>query len=552
MKVVIQSKGSINLDQTKFVASGGEGSIYVIGDTAYKIYHDPSKMIPVGKINELHTLTAPNIYKPEDILLGAKGEAVGYTMKALKNTYSLCSLFPKIFRDQNGLTPDLILNLVRELQKGIAFCHSKDVILVDINENNFLVPKDFSTINFIDVDSYKTPHYPPTALMESVRDYHSQGFNELTDWFSFAVLSFQLFVGLHPYKGKHSTVKGLKDRMLGNISVFNSNVGIPAACLSFDVIPQVYRSWYKAVLEEGQRVNPPTSLSTPIIITPQVLKYVGSNVFDIKKVLSTDGNIFYSVDGLTASTKGVYFKGLKYTSDFVRSCFVTKERGYVITARIEGQSVRLRNETLKTNIVLNVHAEDIMVYDNTLYIKNLESIYKLDIMELANSVVASVKIVGAVTESSTTLHQGVAIQSLLGAKYVSVLDKGCHQVRIKELDDLRVINAKYDNKVLVVVTENKGVYDQLVFRFNDEYKYDLRVINDVDDKVTNFVCLDSGVVLHMVDDVLYLSSNKVGADKIKAIQDPAVTSNSLLLKNHGVACFATGEDLYEFTIKSQH
>ena len=57
--------------------------------------------------------------------------------------------------------------------------------------------------------------------MDSVRDRHAAGWNEGTDWFSFALVSFQMFVGIHPYKGKHPALKTLDERMAQNVSVLH-------------------------------------------------------------------------------------------------------------------------------------------------------------------------------------------------------------------------------------------------------------------------------------------------------------------------------------------
>ena len=51
-KVYIPGEGSIKLTQKDFIASGGEGSIYGLGNTVYKIYHDSKKMIPKGTLSD--------------------------------------------------------------------------------------------------------------------------------------------------------------------------------------------------------------------------------------------------------------------------------------------------------------------------------------------------------------------------------------------------------------------------------------------------------------------------------------------------------------------
>ena len=46
----IQGSGrQIRINDNDFKASGGQASVYVQGATAFKVYGDPSQMIPPGK-----------------------------------------------------------------------------------------------------------------------------------------------------------------------------------------------------------------------------------------------------------------------------------------------------------------------------------------------------------------------------------------------------------------------------------------------------------------------------------------------------------------------
>lgn len=200
MKYTVKGKNTVDLDNKNFLAQGGEGSVYVISKTAYKIYNDPKKMLPIGKIQELSALTAKNIIKPENIILDNKNHEIGYTMRFVDDTYSLCQLFTKAFRQRNNLDHDTMFKLIQSLQNIVKHVHEKKILIVDCNELNFLASKDFKDIYAIDVDSYQTPNYPATAIMDSIRDRHTKVFNEGSDWFSFAILAFQMFIGIHPFK----------------------------------------------------------------------------------------------------------------------------------------------------------------------------------------------------------------------------------------------------------------------------------------------------------------------------------------------------------------
>jgi DNA-binding helix-hairpin-helix protein with protein kinase domain len=137
-------------------------------------------------------------------------------MRYVDRTYALCQVFPGSFRTRHGFSTDAALRLVRRLQEGVRTVHSHGILIVDLNEMNFLVSDSFGEIYFIDVDSYQTPSFPATALMESVRDRHAKRFSTSTDWFSFAIVSFQMFVGIHPFKGTYAPLQGVieKDKKL--------------------------------------------------------------------------------------------------------------------------------------------------------------------------------------------------------------------------------------------------------------------------------------------------------------------------------------------------
>ena len=269
MKVTVQGQGDVNLDQKDFIAAGGEGQVYCRGQTAFKIYLDPARMLPLGKIQELSRIQDPDVIKPERIILDPKQHnPIGYTMRYVADTLPLCQIFTRTFRERNGIDHSKMLALVQHIQHMVDHIHDAGVLLVDLNELNFLVDSQFKSVYSIDVDSFQTAGYPATAIMPSVRDWSVQGnhFTEGSDWFSFACVAYQMFTGIHPYRGKHPTVSTLEDRMRQNISVFDPTVHVPKVVYTPDIIPSGYREWFKAVLQNGLRVHPPTNPMDAIIL----------------------------------------------------------------------------------------------------------------------------------------------------------------------------------------------------------------------------------------------------------------------------------------------
>ena len=199
---------------------------------------------------------------------------------------------------------------MRQLQTGVSHIHSRGILIVDLNEMNFLVAPDFSELFFIDVDSYQTPSFPATVLMESVRDRHAKAFSSDSDWFSFAVVSFQMFVGIHRSRERIrlfntclTTRRNSTRACSANVSVLHPGVSVPAACLPFSVIPPNYLDWYRAVFEQGKRLPPPQAVQAVIAVAgPPVGHSIASRRFEVREVREFDSEIIWH-DGVITATE---------------------------------------------------------------------------------------------------------------------------------------------------------------------------------------------------------------------------------------------------------
>ena len=553
MDVYRQGK-KVRLTQAEFKAQGGEGAVYVRGDTAYKVYADPAKMIPLAKIRELSALDAPDIVRPRDVLLDAAKAPVGYTMESIPDGLVLCQTFPKAFRERMGLTLDKVMPLVKKLQEGVAFVHSQSILIVDLNEMNFLVDPQFQHVYFIDVDSYQTPSFGAAALMDSVRDRHAKGWNEGTDWFSFAIVSFQMFVGIHPYKGKHPALKTLDERMAQNVSVFHPDVSLPGVCPPLSVIPDAYRAWYKAVLEDGERSAPPLHWDAVTVYPVPARQVADGNRIMARKWREFAGAVVSFTDGITVTTEAVYFDGKRGTSTSGNAKIgVTPENRHVVLASLKDGMVRLLDLTTQTILPITLTGEQIMVTDGRIYVKQGGSLLEITWTETPSQTWASAKRVGTVLEQATLLFEGVALQNLLGAWYASVLPESgrCYQVRLPELDGLQVISARCQSGVLMAVAAQNGQFQKLIFRFSVDFsRHDVRVIPDLATYGINFVVLDSGVCLHLSDaGELEMFSSRLGSAELKVITDPALSGDCLLFEDHSQALLARDNVLYQITLK---
>lgn len=549
MKIQVNSQ-TISITKKDFLSSGGEGSVYVKGRTAYKIYTDRSRMIPLGKINELSVLSDSRIIKPKDVIY-SKGQPIGYTMRFIKDTYSLCQLFTKTFKDRHNLSADKCLDLIKMMQETIHHIHNNKILIVDVNEMNFLANKKFDNVYFIDVDSYQTESYPATALMDSIRDRHNSRFNTGTDWFSFAIISFQLLIGIHPYKGKHPTIRGLDNRMQENVSVFNKEVRVPKSCLSFSIIPDPYKSWYIDVFDNGLRESPP-SKDVKAAAAADIKIIVGSDNFNIEEVFECKWNIHQMATN--AQNECIIGNGACVDRKHYRSIqppFSVSFYGSTpIASQINDGKLSLTNIKMSKKINCDIRADEIMATEGRLYSKAGENILEVQFYGSEVQPLVGQKLVGKVLPRASHVFHGVIIQNLLGTYYASIFPakNQCIQKKLDFLNGYRIIEAKYSRDILMVIGTKNGKYDRFTYNM---YSEEIRAAYDVHYTGLNFIVLDRGICIHINEQDQVEVFYKGEINKIKVIDDPAVHSGMRLFTD-GVRVFLSNNNkLYIFKMKGK-
>lgn len=543
MKIFVNG-APISLSKSDFLASGGQGEVYVKNSTAYKIYHDPARMIPLGKIQELAAITDSRVVKPDAVIKSDSGASIGYTMRRVEG-HTLCSLFTRAFREREGLGNAAILGLIKQMQASVSSVHQAGVLIVDLNEMNFLAAPSFNEVYFLDADSYQTRSYPASALMESVRDRHAKAnvFNTGTDWFAFAIVSFQMLIGIHPYKGRHA-IKDLDQRMLQNVSVLDPSVSLPKAVYPFSDIPQSYRSWYEATFQRGERLPPPNSFTaTAVAITRAIVTSTGiemTRLADAIGLLDIFGDTVLTKTWL--SVNGVIDRH-PFSSDS-RIC-QTRHGDIAVVSKTE---VRFRG----TTVPLPVAATQIMGTGGHVFVHSEEYILEVVLNDAGSRIVPSTRIALNCLPHATKLFPGCAIQNLLGTPYVSLF-KGdaTYTMRIPELQGHSVIDAKFDG-ALIVIAQKAGVYTRLVFRFNEDFSaYDVRQVISVASS-PNFVCIDAAggvIVLINEEEKIEVFSSKKDAAGIRIVEDTAIGGDMKLYLRLGRPCVSVGDVLYSIKMR---
>ena len=159
--------------------------------------------------------------------------------------------------------------------------------------------------------------------------------------------------------------------------------------------------------------------------------------------------------------------------------------------------------------------------------------------------------VGNVLPQATRLLDGVAVQDMLGACYVSVFPAAniCRTMRIRELDGRRILDGRYDNNVLMLASESGGDYAVSIVRPGDDCRdYDIRTVPTTSPPDLNFAVLDNGVCLWLnLLEQLEIFSNRKGSASVKVLDEPAL-QGARHFKEGTRALFARGDTLYSMTM----
>lgn len=562
MKVKIEGhKSFVTLTNNNFLAKGGEGELFYKNPLVYKIC-EPGKMIPVDKIKELSKLDNDRIVRPKDVLLDEKNNIIGYTMDYVPDTYVLCQIFPKAFKKRNGLTSKTIWELIQDMQKTTSFIHNKKgYLIVDYNELNLLVDKQFKNVYFIDVNSYQTPNFKATAIMDSIRDRHCNNkFDENTDWFSFGIISFQMLIGIHPFKGKHPKFTNLKtsidERMKANISVLNPEVSFPkGSCESFNVIPKEYLEWYHNIFDKGLRLPPPGIAK--FIVAPKfvVQKISGSNNFVITELYDYKEeiiDIIYCKDKeIVLTDKSVFVNKIKKTnisySPLMKFGFT--DNGETISVQSEDGKLKLTNLSTGVDLKFDLNADEIMSYDGRVYIRNSSQILELEFSKIGTNTLVNVNQISNVLEQAVQIFDGVIIENLLDSYYFSMFPEKsvCRQIRIKELNGYKVIDAKFEKGILIVVGINikNGKYDRFLIWFDKNYQtYNVSVSNDINYSGINFTVLDNNTCILINEEENLEVFKSFDPTKKKSIDDKAIDLNMKLVSKENAVIFSDGQKVF--------
>lgn len=570
MNKKIRVNGTVTtLIDRMYMASGGEASIYVNGGNAFKIYHDPHKTLSAKKMQELHAINDLQVVIPQDLIFDvANGTPIGYVTSYIDNVEPLLKLFTKAFKQDNKIDHNMIAYLVKQMQLITSDIHLAKCLIVDFNELNVLVNVGSTVLTpyFIDVDSYATPSFKATAIMDSVRDRRVSKIDAkgvlhynpdvLSDWYSWAILSFWLYSNIHPFRGCHKNYKP-KDKvkqMDDGISVFHKDIKLPPTVNDFRVIPKRHLDWFEAVFNRNERSIPPLPDSiAPMVVPAPIITIKGNNQMDVIQGRSYGENVVSIIQSMglnyAVTTKKIYCDDKEFFTGcdkFKKVMLCPASDGTIIVATLLNNKVTF-TDLIRQQIVGTIDSTGMISRNGCIYTVSNGKFVENRFTSFGGKIIHRITEIENVSALTTTIWNGCAMQNLLG-KYYLVLPYAvgaCFSTHLPQLDGYRIVDCKAERNVIVIIGEKKGKYDRfiVVYTKKDFSEFNVRKVEDIAYDGINFTTLETGLTLLLANpDELELFVNNTN---IQVMTNPPFDSSMTLFNTPDGAFFINGTSVHQ-------
>jgi hypothetical protein len=583
-RVILPGKGEVLLQAQDHLATGGEGSVFLKNGLVYKLYLDPAAARARGmedKIRLLARLRHPYIVAPIDVLANERHEMIGYYMPAAPGV-PLLKVCTGVWRDANGFTDAQAAKLVDNMRRVVQEAHALAAVMADGNETNWLAHGVEPRV--IDVDSWQIDRFPATAIMASIRDYHGVQPSVGADWFAWAVVSFQVFTGIHPYKGTHPDFKrgDLEARMRAKASVFDARTRLNSAVRDFATIPSPLRDWYEGVFQHGDRRPPPSALASGLpAAVPRKYRASASASGTLKhEYLLTlpgairrldDSGLAILDDGQSLVAYDIPRRQRIPVPDVAvierllegRACLVRHGPGFVLL-EIDGQSVKgslLPGERdpapARPDLApLPCTAEQLILLAGRIFALNSASelgMIELGLDWLGDRSLLSIRQCWPVRSLATRFFDGFGIMDCIGMPFI-VMPEGDSALPIHRaavLRDYHLVNGHGRNRECVLlhgIRRSDGQLCRLRLRLEGG-EYELAQEAVVDDADLDVAVTARGIAVALFEDGEVSVWNTAGSGE-KRIADTAATRELRLFALPDGIFYHAGRDVFRLSLSS--
>ncbi len=549
--VVLEGHGPARLDQANYVATGGEGSVFRHGGFIVKIYLDRRKMRRDGMTEKLGVLSGirhPYVVSPRGIVTDGHGEAIGFYMDRCDGE-PFPRVFTNAFRSRSGFDDRHASILVDRMRETVLAAHGSGAIMADANEMNWIAmfgnaykkPEPRA----IDIDSWAIGRWPARVIMPSIRDWHHAGRPDReTDWFAWGIVSFQVYAGIHPYKGSLDGYApgDLERRLKDNMSVFSKGIRLNSAVRDFSVIPGKLLDWYIATFQHGQRHAPPSPFDSG---------FATARIAETKRVFAGKGAlVVYErlYEGSRDPVIRTYPCGVLLLQSGAACDLACGQRiavgvgsdaevigipeGWLI-AQPEHGSLKItfvdRKTFVEHGLASPVRGHKVIRSENRLFAVTDGGLTELRVTVLGKPLCSAGE-TWRTLRNATRWFDGIGIQDVFGSTYLIIPfgERSCAQVRVQALDALVPIAAKAGSAfATVIASDRNGAYRKLEFSFGAGYA-DYRLWESGTDRAElNVAILPRGVCATIVNDG-ELDIFVPGTGKLNRVMDGAIRADMSL------------------------
>jgi hypothetical protein len=554
MTVELVGQGRVKLSPTDHLATGGEGKVFRLGNFVIKLYHNPSKMIHEGSADKLSLLAGlqhPFLIAPRGLVLDDHGIPLGWYMDYIDGE-PLARAFTNDWRGRHQFDHKEASIVADGMREVMQYAHNQNAVMADANEMNWLVvmrPQTKPEPRALDIDSWAIGRWPARVIMPSIRDWHTQGLTRASDWFAWGVTTFQLFTGVHPYKGSLSGYRAgdLEKRMRDNASVFSPGVRLNRAVRDFSCIPGALLDWYEATFQAGLRQSPPSPMQLPTAKRrqpPSSVTVTAMTALDYQ-VLYGNGDaakrIFACGAVLLESGKLIDLNSQRIITSNPQPNIevIAVDQGWLVASVDKGLicAQYIGRNLMAVNVTPTVAAKLLVRSGNRLFAVTEQGLTELSLLKFTQPRLVARQTWSAL--QSTQWFDGIGIQDTFGTAHIILPfgNNACMQIRAPELDSLRVVMARGGTRLAAVITiDANGQYRRHEFSFDREYRQYALVSQDVDTPELNLAILPRGVCASIYQDgqlSIYVPAN----GSTRQIVDRDATT-ALQLSNWGESLLA--------------
>lgn len=396
-------------------------------------------------------------------------------------------------------------------------------------------------------------------VMPSIHDWHAATLNQQTDFFSWGVVTFELFTGIHPYQGVLDGYRrgDFESRMKDNASVFTHGIRLNDNVRDFACIPSALRAWYEAEFQQGERSAPPSIFAAAVTIAPAART--------VRATTTTSGMLIFERFFTNVSGKAIRMwpcGAILFDSGVVmdlKSCrvigqlessngeIIRVDQGWLFADWVNGSLLFsfVDERTLYSHsLSMALHGYKLVQYENRLFVVTANELVELAFLYVGRPILSTGMRTPILQPYATDWFSGVGILNALGAMFLVTPfgDRSCVSVRVRELDGLRPVTAKAGNRfVAVIAVDKNGQYRKFEFSFNREYTSYTLWEGGTDNPELDMAILARGVCATITNDgelVIFVPSN----GQINRVLDKAISTDMSL---------ATWEDKVMYILDGQ-